>query len=388
MEKLRIDTDYLWNVLIALLEVPSPTGYTDAIVHKVGSLLDDLEIPFDVTRRGAIRAHLAGESSDPSRAVVAHLDTLGLMVRGLKDNGRLSLAPIGTWSSRFAEGARVSIFSGEATHRGTILPLKASGHVFDEEIDHQPVSWDHVEARIDRPVYCAQDLEAVGVSVGDFIAIDPNPELTEDGYIVSRYLDDKAGVAATFAAAKTILDHGATLPLGVNILFTISEEVGSGASAVLHGDVAEMVSVDNATPAPGQTSIERGATVAMMDSTGPFDYHLTHRLLDLSSEFDIEHARDIFRHYRCDTASAVEAGNDLRTALVGFGVDASHGYERAHIDSLSAVSQLIALYLQSPLTVPRDRRELAPLGDFPEQPSSPPPSEPVVPDELPADKEG
>lgn len=387
MEKLRVDSDYLWQVLLQLLEVPSPTGYTDAIVHKVGALLDELNIPFEVTRRGAIRAHLSGEGGGPSRAIAAHLDTLGAMVRGLKDNGRLSVAPIGTWSSRFAEGARVSVFSGEESHRGTILPLKASGHVYHEEIDTQPVSWDSLEVRVDRPVYSREDLKQAGFSVGDFVSIDPNPEVTEEGYIASRHLDDKAGVASTLAAAKAVRDSGVSLPIGVNILFTISEEVGSGASAVLHGDVAEMVSIDNATPAPGQSSSELGVTVAMMDSTGPFDYHLTHRLIELASEHEIEYTRDIYRYYRCDTASAVEAGNDLRTALLCFGVDASHGYERAHIDSLTSVAQLVTLYVQSPLTVPRDRRALAPLGDFPEQPSSPPPSEPIVPEELPADHE-
>lgn len=388
MEKLRVDTDYLWHVLIQLLEVPSPTGYTDAIVHKVGALLDELRIPFDVTRRGAIRAHLSGRDEGPSRAIAVHLDTLGAMVRGIKDNGRLAIAPIGTWSARFSEGARVSVFSRNSSHRGTILPLKASGHVYDEEVDTQPVSWDLVEVRVDRPVYCLEDVKQCGISVGDFVAIDPNPEVTEDGYIVSRHLDDKAGVAAMLAATKAIRDREVALPIGVNILFTISEEVGSGASAVLHGDVAEMVSVDNATAAPGQSSSELGVTIGMMDSTGPFDYHLTHRLIELASEFGIDYTRDVFRFYRCDTASAVEAGNDLRTALVCFGVDASHGYERSHIDSLTSVGQLLALYMQSPLTVARDRRELAPLGDFPEQPSSPPPAEPVVPDDLPADHEG
>jgi putative aminopeptidase FrvX len=151
-------------------------------------------------------------------------------------------------------------------------------------------------------------------------------------------------------------------------LFTISEEVGSGASAVLHGDVAEMVAIDNATPAPGQNSQELGVTVAMADSTGPFDYHLTHMLLGLCRDHDIAHQRDVFRHYRCDAASAIEAGNDIRTALLCFGVDGSHGYERTHESSLVALTELLVLYMQSAPAVRRDHMEMGPMKGFPKQP--------------------
>ncbi|HMR79751.1 MAG TPA: hypothetical protein PKD61_31805, partial [Polyangiaceae bacterium] len=67
-------------------------------------------------------------------------------------------------------------------------------------------------------------------------------------------------------------------------------------------------------------------------------------------------------------ASAVEAGNDLRFALVAFGADCSHGYERTHLDALTALSELLALYIQSPPTFQRDRLELGPLEGFPYQP--------------------
>jgi peptidase M42 family hydrolase len=363
----EIDRAYLVSTLLQLLEIPSPSGYTDAVVRFLGEELDRLGIEFEVTRRGAVRATLPGRQPEPNRALVAHLDTLGAMVKGLKPNGRLAITAIGTWSSRFAEGARVSLFTDEDTLRGTILPLKASGHVYDEAVDTQPVSWENLELRIDARSGSVADLQALGIDVGDFVAVDPQPEVTETGFIVSRHLDDKAGVAILLAAAKAIADSGATLPIDCHLLFTIHEEVGSGASAVLHGDVAEMVAVDNGTNAPGQNGTEFDVTIAMKDSTGPFDYHLTHKLLDLAEAHGIPHRRDAFIHYRCDAASAVEAGNDIRTALVCFGVDASHGYERTHTDSLVAVAEMIGLYMQSRPAVERDRLELGPLEGFPEQ---------------------
>ncbi len=369
MKRLTIDGEYLLDTLLGLLEIPSPSGYTDRIVHHVGEELEKLGISFELTRRGAMRAYIKGRQSNPSRAIVSHLDTLGAMVKNLKANGRLEIVPIGHWSSRFAEGGRVTIFTdNHGSRRGTILPLKASGHTFNEEVDTQPVSWENVEIRTDDFCRTAEELAHVGFAIGDFVALDPRPEVTENGFINSRHLDNKAGVAAMLAAAKAVVDSGAPVPVDCHLLFTISEEVGSGASAVLHGDVTEMVAVDNATPAPGQNSRERGVTIAMADSTGPFDYHLSHKLLALSRQFGIEHQRDVFKYYRCDAASALEAGNDLRTALVCFGADASHGYERTHREGLASLAELLAVYMQSEPTFYRDKNELGPLKGFPVQP--------------------
>lgn len=341
------DLDYLRRVLGELLAIPSPTGRTDEIVRYVGEELARLGVSFELTRRGAIRADLEGRRRSPDRAVVSHLDTLGAMVKELLPNGRLRLAPIGHWSGRFAEGARVTLFTDERTYRGAIVPLKASGHVYGEEVDRQPSGWDAVELRVDAPASSRDDLARLGVNVGDFVAVDSAPEFVDTGYVKARHLDDKAGVACVLAAAKAALAADAPLPVDCHLLFTISEEVGSGASHALHGDVAEMVAIDNGTLAPGQSTSEFGVTIAMMDSSGPFDYHLTRKLLGLAREHGVPHGRDVFRYYRTDAASAVDAGNDIRTALLCFGLDASHGHERVHLDSLKALARLLTLYMLS-----------------------------------------
>ncbi|NBC95484.1 MAG: osmoprotectant NAGGN system M42 family peptidase [Deinococcus-Thermus bacterium] len=356
--------------ILALLEelqaIASPTGYTDSIVRHVCGWIEQLGLDYELTRRGAIRVNIKGRQTSPDRAIVAHLDTLGAQVTRLKDNGRLAVRPVGTWAARFAEGARVTVFTDAGPRRGTILPLKASGHTYNEEIDTQLSAWDNLEIRVDERVSTAADLVARDFNVGDIVAVDPQVEVTETGFINARHLDDKAGVAAMMAALEALVETRAELPIECHFLFTISEETGSGASAVLHGDVAELLSVDNATVAPGQNSSEYGVTVAMGDMTGPFDFHLTHGLIDLARRYGIEHTRDVFRHYRCDAASAIEAGNDIRTALISFGLDASHGWERVHLDSLLGVARLTAVYAMAPPMVARDKVDLGPIEGFPD----------------------
>lgn len=364
---MQIDKEYLKSTLLELLMIPSPTGLTDEIVHYVGKQLEQLNVPFELTRTGTIRGCLKGQEPGPDRAIIAHLDTIGAMVTGLKEDGRLSVAPIGHWSSRFAECVRVTIYSDNQTYRGTVMPLLASGHAFNKEVDKQPVQWDNVEIRLDEECHSTDDLDSLGINVGDVVAFDPNPEILSNGFIVSRHLDNKAGVAALLSAIKAINDAKASIPIDCHPTFSLTEEVGTGASSVLEHDVSEMVSIDIAPVAKGQTTQESSATIGMMDSSGPYDYHLTRHLIKLAEEHHIAYKRDVFKFYHSDSASAIAAGYDLRTALICFGGDASHGYERTHIDGLLNVAKLISSYIQSKPTFNRDKDEKQTLEEFSHQ---------------------
>ena len=157
--------------------------------------------------------------------------------------------------------------------------------------------------------------------------------------------------------------------MDIHWLFTIAEEVGVGATSILTPDVASMVAIDNGTTAPGQNSSEFGVTIAMADQTGPFDWHLTKKLVDLCKENELPYQKDVFRYYRSDSASAIEAGHDVRTALACFGIDGSHGYERIHVHALKTLAQLVAVYVTSPIEIERDTMEMSDIRGFPAQPT-------------------
>lgn len=365
---MKIDEAYLVAQLKALLAIDSPTGYTDQVVRHCSRELERLGLKPELTRRGAIRAVRQGSRRKGARAIVAHLDTLGAQVKLVKENGRLELVPIGHWSARFAEGGRVTLYSEQGSFRGTVLPLKASGHTFNDGVDTLPVGWDHVELRIDAVTQSKADTRALGIDVGDFVAFDTNAEFLDNGFINSRHLDDKAGVAIALAAIEAVEREGTKTPVDVHWLFTIAEEVGVGAASIVTSEIASMVTIDNGTTAPGQNSSEFGATIAMADQSGPFDYHLTKKLVDLCREENIPFQKDVFRYYRSDSASAIEAGHDVRTALATFGIDASHGYERIHVHALTSVASLVAAYVASPLEITRDVNEVSGIKGFPRQP--------------------
>ena len=112
---------FLVETLRSLTSIPSPSGRTEQIVGWTVELLQSWSFEPELTRRGAIKLKLQGKDSSRGCALTAHLDKLGAMVLHLKDNGRCALAPLGTWSSRFAEGARVTLHTDKHEYQGTIL---------------------------------------------------------------------------------------------------------------------------------------------------------------------------------------------------------------------------------------------------------------------------
>ena len=363
---LRIDEAWLMDALMELLAVPSPTGATDAVADLVARRCAALDIPTRRDRRGALIGRVAASAAGASaagavRTVAAHLDTIGMMVAGIKDDGRLRVVPVGTHSPRFSEGARVVVLHdgpvgapqghGDATPTmltGTLLPLRASGHAFGDTVDELAHRWELVEVRLDARVHDAAGVAALGVRIGALVAQVSRAERTASGHVVARHLDDKGGVAALLAACQALHVAGRRPAADTDLLFTVTEEVGHGASHGVAPSVEELVAVECAVVAPGQASTETGVTLVMQDMNGPTDRRLNAHLEMLARTAGVELNRDVFTHFRTDAAAAVVAGADVRTAIVGFGVDATHGHERTHVEGLVATARLLAEYLSAP----------------------------------------
>tara|TARA_R110001599_G_C12276798_1_gene662639 strand:- start:6374 stop:7324 length:951 start_codon:yes stop_codon:yes gene_type:complete len=279
-----IDVRYLRERLLEMLAIPSPTGFTNEFSRYICAQLTELQIDFQLTRRGTIIASIPGEQPGVTRAVANHLDTIGAVVSELKPNGRLALAPVGTWSSRFAEGGRVTLFTDDNAYRGQVLPLLASGHAFNKQIDQLPVAWNQVEVRVNEPCQSAEDLVALGISSGDVIAFDADPELSDNGFISARHLDNKAGASALLTALRWIKASGKKPAVTFQAIFTITEEVGTGAGSSLDESVVEFVGIDIGPVAPGQNARETGVTLCAQDTSGPFDRHLLRKLKHLCRE--------------------------------------------------------------------------------------------------------
>ncbi len=343
----HIDEQYLQDALIQLLEIPSPTGFADKAIDWVENAVAALGLSPERTRKGALTVTLPGKASDAPRALTGHVDTLGAMVKEIKNNGRLKLTGIGgfAWNTVEGEGCRVFTRSGRVIS-GSFLLSQASGHVYGQTVVNKTLRDDDaMEVRLDERTTTAEETRALGIEVGDFVAFDPRVIVTKSGFIRSRHLDDKAGVAAMLAAAKALLDAGLTPAQRATLHFSNYEEVGHGAAAGFPPDLAELVAVDMAAVGAGQTSDEFHVSICVKDSGGPYHQGLSNRLRALADEHAIPYKVDIYPYYGSDGEAFWRAGGDVQVALIGPGVDASHNYERTHIDALVGATRLILAYL-------------------------------------------
>lgn len=345
---LPIDNDYLFNTLVDLLNTPSPTGFTQTAVAYCEKAMIDLELTPNRSAKGGVFAEWDGKSIDRPRALTAHIDTLGAMVKEIKDTGRLVLTKIGSFAWNTVEGESCSIFTATGQIvRGTLLITKASTHIHADQVNKLERSDENMEIRLDARTSSADETRTLGIEVGDFISFDPRVEISEHGFIRSRHLDDKAGVACMLAAVKAMKVSGHKPAQRTTLHISNYEEVGHGAAAGFPSDLVELVAVDMAAVGKGQTSDEFHTTVCAKDSGGPYHIELTHHLRRLAKETGIPYKMDIYPYYGSDGEAYWRAGGDVQVALIGPGVDASHNYERTHIESLIATTQLIIEYLRS-----------------------------------------
>lgn len=333
--------NYILKQLSALTSIPSPSGYTQKITDYVLGQLCNMGYQPEQSNKGNVQVSLGG-SGNPL-VLSAHLDTLGAMVRKIKDNGHLRPTTIGGHQWDTCDGENCTIHTrGGQIYTGVVLNTEPSEHVADKKKEKTEP---HMEILLDENVHSKEDVKKLGIQNGDFIAMDPRTVITKSGYIKSRFLDDKLSAAILLGLAKAVKEEDITLSRKVTLLFTVYEEVGHGAS-FLPSDTAEIVSVDMGCVGDGLDCDEHMVSICSKDSSGPYDYNTTTRLIELAKELKLNYAVDIYPHYSSDADASLRSGYDIRHGLIGPGVYASHNYERSHTDGMMNTYKLLKAYVQ------------------------------------------
>jgi putative aminopeptidase FrvX len=339
----------LLQIINELVSIPSPSGYTDRIVDHMATQLDRLGIAHTKNRKGALIATLPGKNDQVHRLVTAHIDTLGAMVKEIKSNGRLRLAKIGGSRWPHVEGEYCRIFTtDDNSYTGTILMHQTSVHVYKDSSTAER-NQENMEVRLDARVSNADDVRKLGINVGDFVAFDPRVEVLPSGFIKSRHLDDKASAGILMYLLQEIQENSESLPFTTHFLFSNYEEIGFGGNSNIPDQVAEYLAVDMGAIGDGQMTDEYTVSICAMDSSGPYNARLRQHLVELAMKHGVEYRVDIYPFYASDASAALRAGHDVVHGLIGPGIDASHAFERTHVDSVLNTAKLVYYYLLSDL---------------------------------------
>ena len=340
----ELNADYCLETLERLLAVDSTTGQYEEIQSLTCDILDSLGCEYSVTHKGGIIADLGGEGN--ALCVTAHLDDIGLMVRHINADGTLNVCPVGGLYPFYCVSENVRVYThGGRVFTGTVCRTPNSIHVTEEELRTTlPDFRTNVCVVLDEEVKSAADTAALGIATGDYIALDPRCTVS-NGFIKSRFIDDKAACAVLLAAIKEIKEKRIALPRKVYFYFACYEEIGHG-TTWLPADVRDVIAVDIAPTGPQQNSDETKVSIFAKDSRFPYHRGLTAELRDCALENGIDFVTDVFTpHYGTDADGSVLAGHDVRHAAFGPGTANSHGYERTHIKGLENTYALLMEYI-------------------------------------------
>ena len=326
-----------------LLEIDSPTGYTARAAAYLLETLTSLGFHPVKTRKGCVLCTLGGEGHP--LVLSAHVDTLGLMVSQIQENGRISFTRLGGASLQAVETENIRLYTREGKCYTGVIELKnASIHV-NRELEETKRDLKTLEILLDENILSRSDAENLGISAGDVICLDPRVRVQENGFIRSRFLDDKLSAGMLLALAESVSQGKVSLARKTTLFFSVYEEVGHGAAAGIPQDTEDLLVVDMGCVGEGVNCTERQVSICAKDSAGPYDYEMTSELIAIAKEEKLDYAVDVYPAYGSDAGAALGAGADIRYALIGAGVYASHGYERSHWLGVENTLKLLEAYL-------------------------------------------
>ncbi|WP_461810342.1 M42 family metallopeptidase [Faecalimonas sp.] len=333
--------DYAVKQIENLISIDSPTGYHYNVIIYLQEELERMGFEVRTLRKGGVIANLGGEGNP--LMMMAHVDTLGAFVHYIKGDGRLAISN-GTLNQNNIETENVRILTRDKKmYEGTIQLANASVHV-NPDINEER-KFTNLEVVLDEDVSNKEDVEKLGISPGDFIMVEPRFRITDSGYIKSRFLDDKASSGILLAIAKYVSEHKGCLKRNVQIFFTVHEEVGHGAACGITDEIEDILAIDMGCVGENLTCTERQVSICAKDGRGAYHFEMVNELIDVAKKNSLDYAIDIYPFYGSDTAAAITAGRDVRHALIGSGVYASHGYERTHKEGVKNTFELALHYI-------------------------------------------
>jgi putative aminopeptidase FrvX len=333
--------EYIVEQTAKVIGIDSPTGYHYNVQKYLVETIQAMGFEVRTLRKGGVIANLGGEGNP--LMMLAHVDTLGAFVHYIKGNGRLAISN-GTLNPNNIETENVRVITRSgAVYEGTIQLENASVHV-NPDVNAER-KFTNLEVVLDEDVTSKEDVEKLGICAGDFLAVEPRFQVTEKGYIKSRFLDDKASSGVLLGIAKYVSEHPGCLKRNVQLFFTTFEEIGHGAAAGIPEEIEDLLAVDMGCVGDHLTCTEKQVSICAKDSSGAYHFEMTNELIEVAKEHGIDYAVDIYPSYGSDAGAALRSGRDVRYALIGQGVYASHGYERTHKDGMKQTFELALNYV-------------------------------------------
>ena len=343
---MNVNTQYAVDMMKKYLEIPSPSGYTMEAIKEVKKDFEEFGLETCITNKGALIATMRGQDDEEHVMITAHIDTLGGMVKEIMPDGKLKYFRVGGGCWNAVEGENCTVITRHGKKiRGAIIPTVASSHVNGLKAYESKRDDALMRVRLDEKVFNKEDVKALGINVGDFIVMDTRTEITDNGFIKTRYIDNKSAVGMVLEICRYMRENGMKPKNTTHFFISNYEECGHGVAGV-PPKTKEVVAIDIGTVGPGQESSEYAVSIAARDNKTPYDFGFRNRLVNIAEENDIDYKVDVYNSYSSDATQLIHSSIDINFACVGPGVDATHHYERTHTDAIENTIKLLINYLK------------------------------------------
>ncbi len=273
------------------------------IINEIKDYVEDIKID----TMGNIIAFKRSEKNNTKIAVAAHMDEVGLMVKGIDDSGLIKFAPIGGMDARILVSKQVIV--GKNKING-VIGAKA---VHMQKPDERKKALSIDDLYIDIGCKTKEEAEKL-VYIGDYIGF--YSEYVEFGKnrVKAKALDDRAGCAMLIELLKN------DLPIDITGIFTVQEEIGlrgaevaanqvdSDLAIILEGTTcSDIIKVE---PHLQVTELDKGPAISIMDRTSIYNRKFVDMLVETATEARIPW------QYRRSTFGGNDAGK-FHTAKAG-----------------------------------------------------------------------
>ncbi|KRQ87945.1 putative aminopeptidase YsdC [Caloramator mitchellensis] len=214
--------------------------------------------------------------------LAAHMDEVGFIVTGIKEDGRIKFAPVGGIDARILVSKRV-VF--ERTKTKGIIGYKPI-HLQNDAERNNPVNVKELFVDIGAT---SKDEALKYVKLGDYATFE-SQYIEMGNYIKAKALDDRVGCAILMEVLKEDYDFD------IYFVWTVQEEVGlRGATVAAYSIEPEIGLVIEGTTCADfvkdekdfVTETGKGPAISVMDSSSIADEKLLNRIVDVAEENNI-----------------------------------------------------------------------------------------------------
>lgn len=288
-----------------LLQANAPSGnegcISDLIAGEIASHVDEVY----TDNMGNLVAHIRGDGK--RILVAAHMDEIGILVNFIDKNGFLRFAPLGGVMPHCALYQRVKFQNG------------VIGIVAHEEKNDVKKKLDFTTMYVDIGAASLEEAAEL-VSIGDSASFCGETVFTRSGKVISKALDNRAGVYALIRAIKSLK----STPNDLYFVFTVQEELGCRGAAVaanaIEPDIALCVDVTDTgdTPECNRMAVKlgKGPCIKYMDNSIITHKYVNDILRQVAQAEAIDVQHEVLNFGGTDAGAIHISGNGVMTGAL------------------------------------------------------------------------